>query len=918
MRAKDFIKQLGKRGHLYWDTQHMPFVLYDPHDSDRVVAEVASLPLLKARVVWMLGVPEASYKDLVFDSSQHARAWVEQHYWTGKPMRKRRESSAPWGNGPAPVQWEESSKDFIKGTRKVNLTDRGLELLAASPWGWVTLAPALAGHATKELTITRGQVHDPMKFIPELVAALREHGVYDSVSVLNNRLDWEPYFRRLGMATTTHSMGGNFYAWTTFPVNEAKEFIKQAPYNGLRIKVPAGWEGATNHPFRDVWHDSTFLGIIHRVDDPEGWYEDCPPGHWRIIKIAFWHGSPLHIRRTWPDAWDAARAMYDLMRGKPMGESVEGGAKAFINALPKAEPKLYVVTYLRHGRHGSYGVHARSKGEAETSFLRKFGQDATDTAITNIRLAESVKDYIKQLGLAANRAGLLKRSGLRYRKRKDGKIVIRNPGTGHVLMLDPHSQFVGDEPFESPREFERYYRAVFYDLGESESPKDFIKQLGKRHRWMQHVHGIKLPSGLIELSYTSPVAKNSNAPVWSQPLAQVEAQRRSQDQPEKYRIVWWNQNEMEQPSAPPEQSFELEELLQYLVQRWEPTLARKTRHYDIIWRNVAGIGEAKDFIKGTMRLPKLQTHKSGRQYGRVFRYKNYQVVRHDYEDGSVILSLYYWNPRKLHWRGGWRGEKPPILVRKAGWEELYGPEKLPAGVNWVRYWAKLKRLLDTAPDPAKQRYSAPRLPKPDKDDELDEAKDLIKQIGTPDSQLRQELRARGFRRTKERINPGDAEVWQLKQGRVLHTVEQREEGQAWRYYRNTVPDYNFSTGPEAMTRNLRRYVEAKDFIKQTGLQHLPGLYVQSNFQTWLVNRDGKVLQQWDDDDRINAMRRSSRFGTAPVTDAVRFNVGEYVRRTGDLPRGQRIRIHQIGYWGPGGTYFPCQDECIANQAQAGL
>jgi hypothetical protein len=102
---------------------------------------------------------------------------------------------------------------------------------------------------------------------------------------------------------------------------------------------------------------------------------------------------------------------------------------------------------------------------------------------------------------------------------------------------------------------------------------------------------------------------------------------------------------------------------------------------------------------------------------------------------------------------------------------------------------------------------------------------------------------------------------------------------------------------------------AKDFIKRVGAMHAPGLYVESNFQTWLVSKRGDVLQMWEDEDRIRMSRRS--YMATPLTDAVRFNVPEYVRRTGNLPLGQRIKIHQISYWGPGGTYFPCQDECMA-------
>lgn len=93
------------------------------------------------------------------------------------------------------------------------------------------------------------------------------------------------------------------------------------------------------------------------------------------------------------------------------------------------------------------------------------------------------------------------------------------------------------------------------------------------------------------------------------------------------------------------------------------------------------------------------------------------------------------------------------------------------------------------------------------------ARDFIMQLGTPDSQVRQALRGHGFKLVKRRR--GKEEVWQARRGSVIHTVNHGEEGSGWSYHRNTIPDYNFSTGPENMIRNLPRYVrnEAKEFIK---------------------------------------------------------------------------------------------------------
>jgi hypothetical protein len=130
------------------------------------------------------------------------------------------------------------------------------------------------------------------------------------------------------------------------------------------------------------------------------------------------------------------------------------------------------------------------------------------------------------------------------------------------------------------------------------------------------------------------------------------------------------------------------------------------------------------------------------------------------------------------------------------------------------------------------------------------------------------------------------------------------------YKINDIDDYPKMEEPPIRWEHPKQ--EAKDFIKKVGLKHLPGLYVQAMCQTWLVNRDGDVLQYWEDKDRVNRSLRAGYTGSfLPLIDAARFNVREYVERTGDLPRGQQIKIHQISRWGPDGTYFPSQDETMA-------
>lgn len=77
---------------------------------------------------------------------------------------------------------------------------------------------------------------------------------------------------------------------------------------------------------------------------------------------------------------------------------------------------------------------------------------------------------------------------------------------------------------------------------------------------------------------------------------------------------------------------------------------------------------------------------------------------------------------------------------------------------------------------------------------------------TGDALLRRELKQLGFKPVKLRREGNTEEVWQAKRGRVTHTVSQQDAGWGWRYKRNTVPDYNFGTGPENMARTLPRYL----------------------------------------------------------------------------------------------------------------
>jgi hypothetical protein len=118
-----------------------------------------------------------------------------------------------------------------------------------------------------------------------------------------------------------------------FGVNEsAKDFIKGLSNAALTIKHPPGWEGARDYPFRDVWYNSygsTYLGVIWRVDDPEGHLEDCPPGYWRISKLGFWRGGHIYVKQSWPTALEAAKALLNLFKGRPIGESTKNLIKRY-------------------------------------------------------------------------------------------------------------------------------------------------------------------------------------------------------------------------------------------------------------------------------------------------------------------------------------------------------------------------------------------------------------------------------------------------------------------------------------------------------------------------------------------------------------------------------------------------------------
>lgn len=95
------------------------------------------------------------------------------------------------------------------------------------------------------------------------------------------------------------------------------------------------------------------------------------------------------------------------------------------------------------------------------------------------RVEMRAKDFIFRTKRKHDRLALLKRSGLRYRKRQhDGKVLVTNPHTDHQLLLDPHSPYLEDEAFESPRDFERYYRGYAASAGLPESARDTILKLG--------------------------------------------------------------------------------------------------------------------------------------------------------------------------------------------------------------------------------------------------------------------------------------------------------------------------------------------------------------------------------------------------------------------------------------------------------
>lgn len=127
-------------------------------------------------------------------------------------------------------------------------------------------------------------------------------------------------------------------------------------------------------------------------------------------------------------------------------------------------------------------------------------------------------------------------------------------------------------------------------------------------------------------------------------------------------------------------------------------------------------GASKSWFKQNVMAPEPVKNWRGKSYGRLIYYKDYRIVRHDYKDGSVIFALYYWNPHKLFWSSKTRpGERVPDLIRRAAWEEIGNPVKLPPGANWSRYWLKIKDVLDTALYPTgKQRRTLQlQLPQPE-------------------------------------------------------------------------------------------------------------------------------------------------------------------------------------------------------------
>lgn len=141
-------------------------------------------------------------------------------------------------------------------------------------------------------------------------------------------------------------------------------------------------------------------------------------------------------------------------------------------------------------------------------------------------------------------------------------------------------------------------------------------------------------------------------------------------------------------------------------------------------------------------------------------------------------------------------------------------------------------------------------------DEDFDAREYVLNAPGPDAELRVMLKQMGFKLVKERRTDRDPEVWQVRLGGIIHTVEQRGVGYGWQYHRNTVPDYNLMTGAENMMKALPRYVkEAEEpFDAREYFTH-------ERYRPKAVNIGGDL---WNDERRLrNVFSWLTRIGAAP-------------------------------------------------------
>lgn len=99
-------------------------------------------------------------------------------------------------------------------------------------------------------------------------------------------------------------------------------------------------------------------------------------------------------------------------------------------------------------------------------------------------------------------------------------------------------------------------------------------------------------------------------------------------------------------------------------------------------------------------------------------------------------------------------------------------------------------------------------------------------------------------------------------------------------------------------------MNARDTLKRLyGKVNPKSFMVRAKSMSWEVLKDGTVVREWETP------------GMPARIEAERFNVQEYFKRIGEWPpdksTGRYVPIHSISYWGPGGIYFPCQDETLA-------